>query len=103
MTSAEFAAKYRVLKTITERGARSQIAQETALGRMVMLHHLDVGTSAERQRLVARLGSLEPAAAAKVFEVVTVDGAQVIITHFLATFTDLPAWIDQHTVADDAT
>src|SRR5262249_34547158 len=102
MTSAEFAAKYRVLKTITERGARSQIAQETALGRIVMLHHLDVGTTVERQRLVARVGSLDPAAAAKVFEVLTVDGVQVIVTHFLATFTDLPSWIEQHEIAVDA-
>jgi hypothetical protein len=102
MTSAEFAAKYRVLKTITERGARSQIAQETALGRMVMVHHLDVGTSAERQRLVARLGSLDPAATAKVFDLVTVDGTQVLVTHYLATFTDLPSWIDQNTVSTEA-
>jgi len=103
MTSAEFAAKYRVLKTITERGARSQIAQETALGRMVMLHHLDVGTTVERQRFVTRLRSLTPDAAAKIFDVVTVDGTQVIVTHFLATFTDLPSWIEQHEIAGDAT
>src|SRR5215471_3488629 len=102
MTSAEFTAKYRVLKTITERGARSQIAQETALGRMVMVHHLDIGTSAERQRLVARLGSLDPAAAAKIFDLVTVDGTQVLVTHYLATFTDLPSWIEQNTVSTDA-
>ena len=63
MTSAEFAAKYRVLKTLIEYGARTQIAQEFALGRMVMVHHLDLDTPSEGQRLVARLGSLTPDAA----------------------------------------
>src|SRR5262245_16079919 len=102
MTSAEFTAKYRVLKTITERGARTQIAQESVLGRMVMLHHLDVGTTIERTRLVEKLSALNEAASAKVFDVVTVDGTQVIVTQYLATFTDLPSWIDANTVAGDA-
>src|SRR3954468_19078483 len=99
MTSAEFSAKYRVLKTLTEHGARSQIAQEVALGRMVMVHHLDVGTDAERQRLVAKIGGLDPSAASKGFDVVTIDGTQVVITHFLATFTDLPSWLEQNSAA----
>src|SRR5262249_55589406 len=102
MTSAEFAAKYRVLRTITERGARTQIAQESALGRMVMLHRLDVGTTVERKRLVERLSTLNEAASAKVFDVVTVDETQVIVTHYLATFTDLPSWIDENTESGDA-
>jgi len=102
MTSAEFAAKYRVLKTITERGARTQIAQESALGRMVMLHHLDVGTEIDRRRLVEKLSALSEAASAKVFDVVTVEATQVIVTHYLATFTDLPSWIDDNTVSGDA-
>src|SRR5260370_20591616 len=101
MTSAEFAAKYRVLKTLTEHGARTQIAQEVALGRMVMVHHLDVGTSAESQRLVAKLGGLAADAMAKVFDVVTVDGTQVVVTHFLATFTDLPSWLEENSASPD--
>src|SRR5262245_24938375 len=99
MTSAEFSAKYRVLKTLTEHGARSQIAQEIALGRMVMVHHLNVGSAVERQRLVAGLGALDPAASAKVIEVTDVDGVKVVVTQFLATFTDLPAWVAQHSVS----
>ena len=99
MTSAEFAAKYRVLKTVSERGARSQIAQEVALGRMVMIHHLDVGSAADCQRLLARVGSLDRSAVAKVFDVVTIDGTYIVITHFLATFTDLPTWLDQQGTA----
>ena len=101
MTSAEFAAKYRVLKTLTEHGARSQIAQEVALGRMVMVHHLDVGSAADQQRTLARLTSLDPAASAKIFDVADVDGTKVIVTHFLASFTDLPTWLDQNSDAGE--
>src|SRR5262245_61515989 len=101
MTSAEFAAKYRVLKTLTEHGARTQIAQEVALGRMVMVHHLDVGTPAERQRLAAKVSGLTADAMGKVFDVVTIDGTQVIVTHFLATFIDLPSWLEQNSAAPD--
>ncbi len=93
MTSAEFSAKYLVLKTLTEQGARSQIAQEGALGRIVMVHHLDVGSAVDRQRLRAGVGALDAAAAEKVFGVVDVDGTTVVVTHFLVTFTDFPTWV----------
>ncbi|HTE46785.1 MAG TPA: hypothetical protein VK636_16145 [Gemmatimonadaceae bacterium] len=96
MTSAEFTAKYRILKTLTENGARSQIAQEIALGRMVMVHFLDIGTAAERDGLLARARSLNDAGAAKVFEIVDVDGVHVVVTHFLASFNDLPSWLAAH-------
>src|SRR5262245_32137206 len=103
MTSAEFAAKYRVLKSLTEHGARSQIAQELALGRMVMVHHLDIGSPHDRQRLLASVAALEPSGAAKVIEIADVDGTKVIVTQFLATFTDFPTWVRQHaTVSTDA-
>src|SRR5678815_495941 len=101
MTSAEFTAKYRILKTLTENGARSQIAQETALGRMVMVHSLDVGTAAERSTLLRKARTLDPAATAKVFEIVEVDGTHVVVTHFLTSFTDLPAWLAEHARDDD--
>src|SRR5215813_722923 len=105
MTSAEFAAKYRVLKSLTEHGARSQIAQELALGRMVMVHHLDVGSAKDRQRLLANVAALEPSAAAKVLEVADIEGTNVVVTQFLATFTDFPAWVREHvsTSGDAAT
>src|SRR5262245_60686931 len=96
MTSAEFAAKYRVLKSLTEHGARSQIAQELSLGRMVMVHHLDVGSAKDRQRLLANVAALEPSAAAKVIEVTDIDGTKVVVTQFLATFTDFPTWLQQN-------
>lgn len=99
MTSAEFAAKYRVLKTLAENGARSQIAQEVALGRMVMVHRLEVGSPAENQRLMSQLASLDASGAEKVFGVWDVDGTQVIVTHFLTTFTDLPSWLASHAAA----
>ena len=38
---------------------------------------------------------------AKVFDVVTVDGTQVVVTHFLATFTDLPSWLEENSASPD--
>src|SRR6185503_5079539 len=102
MTSAEFVAKYRVLKTLTEHGARSQIAQEVALGRMVMVHHLDVGSQNDRQRMLTNLSALEPAAASKVLEVLDVDGVKVVVTQFLATFKDFPSWLQEHSLPAEA-
>src|SRR6188768_3915684 len=101
MTSAEFATKYRVLKSLTEHGARSQIAQEVALGRMVMVHNLDVGSTADRQRLLASVSGLDAAAAAKVLEVLDVDGKKIVVTQFLATFTNFPTWLADHAVSAD--
>ena len=101
MTSAEFAATYRVLKTLTEQGARSQIAQEVALGRMVMVHHLDVGSAIDRQRLRAGVGGLQPAAREQVLGVHDVDGMTVVVTRFLTTFTDLPSWLRDNAAVDD--
>jgi hypothetical protein len=102
MTSAEFAATYRVLKTLTEQGARSQIAQEVALGRMVMVHTLDVGSALDRQRLRAGVGSLQASAADQVLGVHDVDGTTTVVTRFLTTFTDLPSWIRDNALPDDA-
>jgi hypothetical protein len=102
MTSAEFAGKYRVLKSLTEHGARSQIAQEIALGRMVMVHHLDVGSANDRQRLLASVNALDAATRPKVLEIVDVDGVKVVVTQFLATFTDLPSWLQEHSSPADA-
>lgn len=96
MTSAEFAGTYRALKTLTEHGARTVVAQEVALGRMVMAHYLEVGSSMDRQRLRDGVAALEPTAAAKVFGVFEVDGTTVIVTHFIATFTDLPTWLREN-------
>jgi hypothetical protein len=102
MTSAEFAATYRVLKTLTEQGARSRIAQEVALGRMVMVHTLDVGSAIDRQRLRAAVGALQPAAAEQVLGVHDVDGTTMVVTRFLTTFTDLPSWVRDNATVDDA-
>ena len=101
MTSAEFAATYRVLKTLTEHGARSQIAQEVALGRMVMVHTLDVTNAMDPQRLRADIGMLPPSAGEQVLGVFDVDGTTVVVTRFLASFTDLPSWIREHAAVDD--
>src|SRR6478672_3620917 len=94
MTSAEFATKYRVMKTVSDAGVRSQIAQEVALGRMVMIHTFDRLTPAEQQTLLRRLDVLPPDAASKVFSRFDVDGTPVVVTHFLQNFTSLSAWLD---------
>src|SRR5262249_45639988 len=94
MTSAEFATKYRVMKTLSVAGVRSQIAQEVALGRMVMVHMLDGVAPAEQQTMLHRLDVLPPDAASKIFSRLDVDGTPVVVTHFLQNFTTLTAWLD---------
>jgi len=94
MTSAEFATKYRVLKTLSDAGARSELAQEIALGRMVIVHSLAAATPAERQTTLDRVRALPDDAASKVFGAFDVDDAPVIVTHFIPNFTSFAAWLD---------
>ena len=98
MTSAEFATKYRVMKSLSDAGVRSQIAQEVALGRMVMVHTLDQLSSTERQTLLRRLDALPPEGASKIFSRFEVDGTPVVdikpvMREFLPrTEVRQPAW-----------
>jgi hypothetical protein len=96
MTSAEFAGKYRLLKNVADRGARTFLAQQSALGRMVMVHYLDAGSAADRQTSLSRLHSLRPAAREKVLEITDVDGVPVAVTLYITSFGDLSTWLEQN-------
>jgi hypothetical protein len=95
MTSTEFAAKYRLLKNVAMRGARSFLAQQVALGRMVMVHYLDSETPQQRSATLARLNALSSPARDKLLEILDVDGSPVAVTLFLSSFVDFTTWIDQ--------
>ncbi|HEY2377826.1 MAG TPA: hypothetical protein VGH98_17775 [Gemmatimonadaceae bacterium] len=98
MTSTEFAARYRLLKNVATRGARSFLAQQVALGRMVMVHYLDSETPEQRSATVARLDSLKPPAREKMLEIIDVDGSPVAVTLFISSFADFSTWLDQVSV-----
>jgi hypothetical protein len=94
MTSTEFAAKYRLLKNVATRGARSFLAQQVALGRMVMVHYLESETPRQRAAMLARLDALRPPARDKLLEVADVDGTPVAVTLFISSFVDFATWLD---------
>lgn len=94
MTSTEFAARYRLLKNVATRGARSFLAQQVELGRMVMVHYLDSEQPEERAATLARLGALTPPARSKLLEIADVDGSPVAVTLFLSSFVDFATWLD---------
>ena len=94
MTSTEFAARYRLLKNVATRGARSFLAQQVELGRMVMVHYLDSEKPEERAVTLARLGALTPPARSKLLEIADVDGSPVAVTLFLSSFVDFATWLD---------
>ena len=94
MTSTEFAARYRLLKNVATRGARSFLAQQVELGRMVMVHYLDSEKPQQRAATLARLEALRPPARGKLLEIVDVDGSPVAVTLFLSSFVDFATWLD---------
>ena len=95
MTSTDFAARYRLLKNVATRGARSFLAQQVALGRMVMVHYLDSETPEQRSATLSRLDALKPPAREKLLEIVDVDGSPVAVTLFISSFGDFSTWLDQ--------
>ena len=95
MTSTEFAAKYRLLKNVANRGARTFLAQQIELGRMVMVHHLDADGPEQLEATLAQLAALRPSPREKLLEIVDVDGSPVAVTLFISSFTDFASWISQ--------
>src|ERR671927_309247 len=95
MTSTEFAAKYRLLKNVATRGARSFLAQQVELGRMVMVHYLDAESPAEQAQTLARLERLHRPGRDKLLEIADVDGTRVAVTLFISSFVDFSTWLDQ--------
>ncbi len=98
MTSTDFASKYRLLKNVATRGARSFLAQQVALGRMVMVHYLDSETPEQRSATLARLEALKPPAREKLLEIVDVDGSPVAVPLFISSFVDFTTWLDHVSV-----
>lgn len=94
MTSIEFAAKYRLLKNVATRGARSFLAQQVELGRMVMVHYLDAEDIEQRATTLARLEALRPPGRDKLLEIADVDGTPVAVTLFISSFKDFATWLD---------
>jgi hypothetical protein len=94
MTSTEFAAKYRLLKNVAMRGARTFLAQQVELGRMVMVHYLDAESDEQRNSMLIRLQALQPPTRDKLLEIAHVDGVPVAVTLFITSFTDFAAWLD---------
>jgi hypothetical protein len=94
MTSTEFAARYRLLKNVASRGARSFLAQQVELGRMVMVHYLDSESPQQRTATLRRLQSLQGAARQKLIEIADVDGSPVAVTVFISSFADFATWLD---------
>lgn len=94
MTSTEFAAKYRLLKNVATRGARSFLAQQVELGRMVMVHYLDSEDAEGRAATLARLESLPTGNHGKLLEIAEVDGTPVAVTLFISSFKDFATWLD---------
>jgi len=95
MTSIDFASRYRLLKNVATRGARSFLAQQVSLGRMVMVHYLDSETPEQRTATLARLDALKPPAREKLVEIADVDGSPVAVTQFISSFVDFSTWLDQ--------
>src|SRR5919108_3568614 len=95
MTSAEFVAKYKLFKSIAERGARSFLAQEVQGHRAVLVHRLDIAPPDENRRLLGSLDAMRADERASVIEVADVDGVAVVVTRFTPDFHDLPSWLAQ--------
>src|SRR5579864_6332792 len=93
MTSAEFAARYRVLKQVAERGARTHVAQQLELGRIVLVHYLDRGGPGAGAQLLTRVRALPASAQEKVIETVIVDDTPVVVTLFATALEDLASWV----------
>ena len=94
MTSSEFAARYRLLKNVASRGARSFLAQQVELGRMVMVHYLDAESADQQTEILARLKNLRAAGRDKLLEIADVDGTPVAVTLFISSFVDFTTWLD---------
>ena len=94
MTSTEFARRYRLLKNVANRGARSFLAQQVDLGRMVMVHYLDSETVQQRVATLRRLEALTRPARDKLLEIADVDGSPVAVTLFVSSFVDFTSWLD---------
>src|SRR6185312_8669012 len=96
MTSAEFSARYQLLKPVADGKVRTLNALAVASGKVVMVHYL-VGTTDENNAMLARVRALPDIERLKLIETVDVEGHAVVVTQFLQGFESLDVWISSHT------
>src|SRR6185437_243742 len=96
MTSAEFSARYQLLKPVADGKVRTLNALAVANGKVVMVHYL-VGTADENNALLARVRALPDIERLRLIEILDVEGHQVVVTQFLQGFESLDVWLSSHT------
>ena len=96
MTSAEFSARYQLLKPVADGKVRTLNALATASGKVVMVHYL-VGTTDENNAMLARVRALPETERLKLIETLDVEGHPVVVTQFLQGFESLDVWMSSHT------
>src|SRR6185312_6048862 len=96
MTSAEFSARYQLLKPVADGKVRTLNALAVATGKVVMVHYL-VGTTDENNAMLARVRALPDVERLKVIELLDIEGHPVVVTQFLQGFESLDVWISSHT------
>src|SRR5579864_5018155 len=92
MTSAEFSARYQLIKPVADGKVRTLNALAVATGKVIMVHYL-VGSADENNALLARVRALPEIGRLKVIEILDVEGHPVVVTQFLQGFESLELWI----------
>src|SRR5581483_5296624 len=95
MTSAEFSAKYQLIKPVADGPVRTLNARATTTGAMVMVHYL-IGSPEENRKIIEDIGKLPPLDRGKIIEVADVEGNAVVVTQFLPGFASLAGWLTGH-------
>src|SRR5690349_14755949 len=96
MTSAEFSARYQLIKPVADGKVRTLNALAVASGKVVMVHYL-VGSTDENNAVLARVRALPDIERLKVVETLDVEGHPVVVTQFLQGFESLDVWMSSHT------
>ncbi|MCZ6856927.1 MAG: hypothetical protein O7F70_02900, partial [Gemmatimonadetes bacterium] len=92
MTGAEFRAKYRLGKTLSAYGVRSQLALQTD-GEAVMVHFLMDKLPDERQVLLRRIQDLSQEKRSLILDTLYVDDTIVVVSEHLPDFVTLEGWL----------
>lgn len=92
MTSAEFSARYHLVKPVADGPVRSLQALSTASGTSVMVHYL-VGTPAQNETVRDQIDRLPGPDRGRVLDIVDVEGNVVVVTQLLAGFATLSSWL----------
>ncbi|MBX6364627.1 MAG: hypothetical protein IRZ00_12235, partial [Gemmatimonadetes bacterium] len=98
MTSAEFHARYQLLRQVTEDGVRTHHAMAST-GAVVMVHFLGTLAPEEQRAILAAIERLSAQDRRAVLDVTDVDGAPVVVTKFVIDFESLPAWLASKSAA----